>query len=258
MASFATSVKPASQALRYTSVTSWLQAEIPVLVPCFNSPTYARNMLGQLRALGFGRVVLLDNASTSPDMRDWLNSLNGEATVIWLPGNYGPHHVIHDPGSLAWLPRYFCITDPDLQFNPALPDGFLGHLATLTKRYSKGEAGFALDISDHHAMRDDLFDVGGRKSNIWEWERQFWEQPLEPLESCDSVYDAQIDTTFALYDKDFFDPANSLRAVRVAGRFTARHLPWYRDRGLPEAEAADYERTQRFSSYQRLLKPSAR
>ena len=258
MASFATALKPASQAPRYTSVTSWLQAEIPVLIPCFNSPTYTRNMLGQLRILGFRRIVLLDNASTSPDMRHWLNSLNDEATVIWLPANYGPHHVIHDLGSFTLLPRYFCITDPDLQFNPALPDNFLGDLAALTKRYNIGKAGFALDISDYHAMRDDLFDVGGRKSSIWDWEAQFWEQPLEPLEGGDSVYRAQIDTTFALYDKEFFDPASSLCAVRVAGRFTARHLPWYRDRGLPEAEAAIYERTQRWSSYQKLLVSSAR
>jgi len=242
-------LKPQSSAPRFTSIGSWLQAEIPILVPCFNNPTYARNMLKQLQVLGFGQVVIIDNASTSPDMRNWLGSLGSEVTVISLPGNFGPHHIFHDTRTFALLPRYFCVTDPDLSFNPALPDGFLGDLAMLTTRHRIGKAGFALDISDREAMRDDVFDVGDRKSNIWEWEAQFWEKPLEPLESGDKVYDAKIDTTFALYDKKYFDPDTFLSAVRVAGRFTARHLPWYRDRGLPEVEAAEYERTQRFSSY---------
>jgi hypothetical protein len=186
---------------RFTSVSSWLQAEIPVLIPCFNNPTYARNMLGQLSALGFRRIVLLDNASTSPDMYAWLNSLNGEATIIDLPSNFGPHHVIYDARILALLPQFFCLTDPDLAFNPALPNGFLGELASLTVRHQVGKAGFALDISDRDAMRDDTFEVGGRRAKIWEWESQFWEKPLGSLEGGDKVYEAPIDTTFALYNR---------------------------------------------------------
>jgi hypothetical protein len=124
----------------------------------------------------------------------------------------------------------------------------------LTKRHRIGKAGFALDISDREAMVTHQFNIGGSKWNIWDWEARFWETPLEPLEGGDSVYDASIDTTFALYDKEYFDPIDPvafLRAVRVAGRFTARHLPWYRDQGLPESEAADYVRTQRHSFYQK-------
>jgi hypothetical protein len=245
----------ASAPPRFTSVRGWLQAEVPVFVPCYNNPTYARGMLRQLRALGFRRVVLVDNASTSPDMRAWLGGLGGEADVVALAENLGPRDIFLDPRNLALLPRHFCVTDPDLALNPALPDGFLGDLAALAERHRVGKAGFALDISDREAMRDDLFRIGERDWKIWEWEAQFWEKALGSLEDGDAVYDAMIDTTFALYDKERFDPADPLRAVRVAGRFTARHLPWYRDLGLPDAEAAHYRRAGRFSFY--LKDPAA-
>ena len=98
-------------------------------------------------------------------------------------------------------------------------------------------------------MRDRTFRINDKDWRIWEWEEQFWEKPIGELHGGDRVYDAPIDTTFALYDQDYFDPADFTRAVRVAGRFTARHLPWYRDHGLPEAEATQYARTQRFSYY---------
>ena len=232
----------------YRSVRSWLQAEIPVFVPCFNNLTYVRNMTAQLIGLGFKRVVLIDNASTSAEMREWLSSVEG-VEVIALNQNLGPHHFMYDPGISSLLPGFFCVTDPDLAFNPALPEGFLGDLAMLTSRHKVGKAGFALDISDRGSLRDELFEVGGRKCKIWEWESQFWERTLPPTPGGDPVYDAGIDTTFALYDMRFFDPSTFLQAVRVAGRFTARHLPWYRDRGIPELEEAVYQRTQRFSSY---------
>ena len=246
-----------TSAARFASVRGWLQAEVPVLVPCFNNPTYTGGMLRQLRAIGFQRVVLVDSASTSQDPRTWLDGLEDEATVIALADNLGPHNIFNDPPNFALLPRRFCITDPDLSFNPALPEGFLGDLSGLIERHRVGKAGFALDISDRELMRDELFRIGEKDWKIWEWEAQFWDKPLEPLAEGDAVYDADIDTTFALYDKNHFDLGNHARAVRVAGRFTARHLPWYRDRGLPEAEAALYGRTEKFSYYIKERKQAA-
>jgi hypothetical protein len=59
---------------------------------------------------------------------------------------------------------------------------------------------------------------------IQEWESQFWRRRL-PHESLE-IYAERIDTTFAVYRKsnyrnDFYD------AVRVAGDYSAIHLPWF-------------------------------
>ena len=72
-----------------------------------------------------------------------------------------------------------------------------------------------------------------KELTIKEWEEQFWRMKLyhEKLE----VYQAPLDTTFAVYRKsnlleDFFD------GVRVAGDFSAIHLPWYPKRDLLSKE----------------------
>jgi FkbM family methyltransferase len=248
------SAAPASLPKRaaISSVAAYLQAEVPVLVPCFNNLTYTTRMVSQLRALGFRQVVLVDNGSTYPPMQRFLAAPRDGVSMVMLPTNLGPHHLLLDPATFALLPRHFCITDPDLVFNPAMPADFLGDLAALAARERIGKAGLALDISDRDAMRDDTFSIEGRDWKIWEWEKQFWRQEVEPLRpGGDPVYRGEVDTTFALYDKNFFDVDNFLAALRVAGRFTCRHLPWYRDKEMPEEEERFYRGAERFSYYLR-------
>ena len=226
-----------------------LLAETPVLVPCFNNPTYAQIMLRQLCTLGLSRIIFVDNASTSAAMRRWLRRAEKQCQVIRLDRNLGPNISIFTPEALALLPRWFCVTDPDLAFNPMLPSDFLAELAALTKQHGVGKAGFALDISHRHALRQERYTIGDTDYQIWEWEEQFWANPVGETAGGDRVFQADIDTTFALYNQDYLDLTNFLNAVRVAGRFTAQHLPWHADPGLPLAEEVEYRATQRFSFY---------
>jgi hypothetical protein len=108
-------------------------------------------------------------------------------------------------------------------------------------------------------MRDEEFLIGERRYKIWEWERQFWEHELAPLErSGDPVFKATVDTTFALYDKNHFDRENHMEAVRVAGRFTCKHLPWYTGTGMGNEEELFYRKTQKYSYYLCDMQPSKR
>jgi hypothetical protein len=66
-----------------------------------------------------------------------------------------------------------------------------------------------------------------------------------------------IDTTFAVYNKKYFRRDAPFEAVRVAGLFTCRHLPWYRDSRLPLQEEEFYRRTARVSTYLRPSSPPA-
>ena len=210
---------------RYATVRSRLQADVPVFVPCYNNPTYARGMLAQLRRLGFVKILLVDNASTSPDMRTWLQCLNGEADVIALTENLGPRDIFLDPRrNLALLPRHFCVNRPRPGVQPELPEGSPA-ISPLSPHSTKSvRRALRLRHSERGAMRDECFRIGEREWKIWEWEAQFWKEPLPSLPGGDPVYNASIDTTFALYDRDHFDPARHARGVRVAGRFTARRL----------------------------------
>ncbi|MEL6914704.1 MAG: hypothetical protein AAFP13_09380 [Pseudomonadota bacterium] len=167
-----------------------------------------------------------------------------------LSKNLGPQAAIFQAERLSELPRYFCVTDPDLVFNPALPPDFLADLARAMAEHQKGKAGFALDISDRAALKQTKFSIKPPEvHHIWDWEEQFWTNRLGFTPGQDPIYAAAIDTTFALYDQERFDPANFLDALRIGGRFTARHLPWYRAHSLPEDEERAYRETQQHSFY---------
>jgi hypothetical protein len=234
---------------RYGSPTSELHACIPVYVPCFNNPTYLSMMVDQLLGLGMRNIIIIDGGSTFPPMLSYLGGLPDSITLIRLTENAGPRHLFREPSNYALLPDYFCLTDPDLQFNHDLPADFLAGLIEATQKYQIGKAGFSLDISDRDTMVADDLAFGARKFKIWEWEAQFWERPLSLTAGGDQIYRAGIDTTFAVYNKKYFDPASFLDAVRIGGRYTCRHLPWYRDKRLPADEEAYYRATARFSFF---------
>lgn len=225
---------------------------VPVFVPCFNNPSHAENMLVQLQLLGFANITFVDNASNSLDMHRWLDeAARRGAHVERLAENLGPRDSIFTGQRLAQLPRWFCVTDPDLQFNPALPADFLQILADATATHHIAKAGFALDISNRHHLRQEKFRIGRADYHIWEWERKFWDTELGRTSSNDTIFRADIDTTFALYDLTKFRKNDAMKALRIGGRFTAQHLPWLLHATMLEEEARFYRASQKFSYYVR-------
>lgn len=225
----------------------------PVLIPTFNNPTHLRGMVAQLHRLGLFRVEVIDNASTFPPMLELLAELERNGVrVIRRKENAGPRAVIS-----SGLPQFFCLTDPDLQFNPDLPRNFLEKLAGLTERYKIGKAGFALDISEPEKMLRHSFEIKGRLFTITEWEGQFWKHSIGRLDGVAPVYNAIIDTTFAIYNRAYFSPQTFWQALRVAGPYTAKHLPWYRNHRLPSDEWEFYiANSKRGAFVGRISKPS--
>ncbi len=235
----------------FSSLAACTTADVPVYIPTFNNPTYADHMVRQLRAWGCRTIILMDNDSTLPEMLDFLHAARGEVRVIRLPENRGPQDVVLSDANYPLLPDVFCVTDPDLAFNPDMPGDFLYELLMLTHRHAVGKAGLALDLSDRHLMREETFPIGGRHYRIWEWEAQFWTQPVGAIDDGSAVFRANVDTTFALYNKQFFRREAFYEAVRLSGRYTCRHLPWYRDTRIPASEEAFYKATQKHSYHMR-------
>jgi len=232
-----------------SSLGAHFQKRIPVLIPIFNSVTYLKSMVSQLRRYGFEEIIAIDNASTFPPLLDYLSQSSPDLSVIRLEENKGPHNLFLDPKNLLSLPDHFCITDPDLELNPSLPEDFIYELISLTEKHRVGKAGLALNISDWSKMRHEKFRIGAADYQIWEWEAQFWKNPVGFTSTGDEVYSAAVDTTFAVYNKRFFDPADHLKGIRVGGKYTCRHLPWYKDRIVPAEEEAFYRASQKFSYY---------
>lgn len=222
-------------------VDEWETNDIPVLVPCFNNQTYCKTMITQLRDRGFDNIILIDNASTSPEMGKFLDEAGKSVDVRRLKENMGPKKCVLHPAIYDSLPRYFCVTDPDIVFSPYLPKDFLRQLISLSREYEIGKVGLALDISHRQFFRDLSIELLHKKWKIWEWEERFWTKPVGVTRSNDRVFSAGVDTTFALYDKDRWTRENFTSALRVTGCFTVTHAPWLAQSVVPADEQARYQ-----------------
>jgi len=201
-------------------------APIPVYVISFDQLTYLRNMIAQLRDLGVipGDIHVVDNHSTLPPLLDYLTELERQGHHVHrLPRNLGPHAVFNLEAGLE-LPATFAVTDPDLQFHADMPASFRQDLAAVAADAAVWKAGCALEIGSDEELLPGTYFEG---QTIREWEARFWRQP-QGEHRFGPLHRAWIDTTFAVYRRDA-PHADFYGAVRVAGCYVARHLPWYRE-----------------------------
>ena len=191
---------------------------LPVYLIVYNLHYFVKNSVKQLRKYT-KNIHIIDNKSTYPKLLEYYDN-EYEFFLHKMPTNYG--HLVWRNEMYWQFPRFFAISDPDLEFNENLPNNFIDIMKELSIIYSKGKVGFALDISDSH-----LFYQSKNYNNslsIEEWEKRWWLKRIynEKYE----LYDANIDTTFCVVNKQFkeeyFEPA-----IRMAGDFTCKHIPWY-------------------------------
>lgn len=191
----------------------------PLVVISYNNHFYLRNTLAQAAHFDLDAIVI-DNASPYAKTRHYLQEIEGSVRLIRLATNHG-YVSWQLPEVYATLPDRFFLTDPDLQWNPRLPDNFPAVLDALCTELGARKVGFALDLSDRADMFQDADYFGGK--SIADWEAQFWRQRVRHPQH--DLYHAPVDTTFHLFDKRNTNGPQ----VRVAGDFASRHLPWYRD-----------------------------
>jgi hypothetical protein len=100
-----------------------------------------------------------------------------------------------------------------------MPYNFDQILLDISNKYKSYKVGAALDLSDSDKFIQCPNYTQGK--NIYDWERQFWSNSIR---DCNyEMYYADIDTTFCLINNKYSSENN----IRVAGIFTAKHLPWY-------------------------------
>jgi hypothetical protein len=200
-------------------------AGIPVLINCRDRLGPLVELVDYLERVGQDRIYLVDNDSAYAPLLEYY-----ERT---------PHEVIRlgrNAGRLsAWkanlfrklgIDGRFVFTDPDVVPDDDCPLDAIAYFGEILDTFPEREkAGFGLRI-------DDLPDAYRFKREVVSWESKFWERQLAPR-----LYDAPIDTTFALYREP---AAHSVGqpAVRTGFPYVARHTTWYLDDGsLPEDEA---------------------
>lgn len=204
---------------------------IPVIVISCNNGVYANNTCKQLERFKI-KPIIIDNNSTCKKTLQILDDLE-KANIAFVARS--SYNLGHEVGFIEpvykILPDVFAYTDPDLQFNKNLPDDFLEILSQLTIDYPVFKAGFALSLNPQATFKNTTFYSCHNKPiyfertlSIQEFESKYWVYRLQHDEL--ELYASPIDTTFAVYRKQNYT-GNFHSAIRVAGDFSAIHLPWF-------------------------------
>jgi hypothetical protein len=217
--------------------------DIPIVIICYNNYRYVENTLSQILRINkeyYNNIIILNNASTCEDTIGYLKKLGSSSSdgtssvaIINNIGNFGPW-IAADNNNHIYdiLPDKFVLTDPDLKLNENIPSNFIDILATLSDKYKTTKIGLALDITDC----DQFYPTAEYMANlsIYDWEKRFWKNKIDDPDY--ELYQADIDTTFCLINKRNLYASGSASAsstagiqIRVAGDFTAKHIPWYID-----------------------------
>ena len=197
--------------------------DIPIIVVCYNNYKYIKNTLEQILRINkeyYRNIIILNNNSTCLNTINYLDTVdvkvihNSSNNGPWISENKNQHIYVT-------LPDKFILTDPDLQLNENIPSNFIQILSELSDKYQTSKIGFALDLSDsdkfYNMPKYDEFN-----GSIYEWEIQFWRNKIN--DNKYELYQHDIDTTFCLINKH---QLYRNYAIRVAGNFTAKHIPWY-------------------------------
>jgi len=198
---------------------------IPIVVICWNNLTFVKNFVNQITKYK-NPIILLDNKSDYPALlnyyREIKNELKDKITIKLLDKNYGHRVYLKLRNN---LPDIFILSDPDLELNTNMPDNFAEIFLNISNTYKMYKVGAAINIED----KDDFIECPKYTQNksIYDWESQFWKTPIK--NHTYELYKAHLDTTFCLVNNKYKGGSEYSPAIRVAGNFTVKHLPWYKN-----------------------------
>ena len=203
---------------------------IPIYINNYNWLTSTRELAGYFAGIPGAMPVIVDNGSTYPPLVEWYDS-ECPYPIFKLGANVG-HYAPWICGAELSLEahraifgsQYYAVTDSDLSFASCPPDVIDFLIAGLDAHPDCVKAGVSLELNDIPGG-----SIAGQAAK--EWEEQFWRKRRD-----DRFFEADIDTTFAVY-RAGCRWGNCLRSDRP---YTARHLPWSITRETLDGEQRYY------------------
>ncbi len=208
------------------ALNNWVN--IPVFIICRDRLDPLLKLVEWLEGLGFKRIIFIDNDSLYPPLLKYYKKTPYQ--VIFTRKNVG-HTSPWASGIIRALcpDSYYIVSDPDVIPVEYCPEDVIMHFLKIHNRqpmYQK--VGFGLkidDIPEHYSL----------KESVKQWESQFWQKEIER-----GIYEAGIDTTFALYKPSFTHKYTLHPSIRTGEPYVARHLPWYADSSNISSEELFY------------------
>lgn len=181
-------------------------------------------------------IIILDNDSTYEPLLDFYASLPQEIKLVRLGANLGQEALYRWDGYKLLKEDYFIYTDPDIVISEECPKDFLDFLLEAKKKYKQyNKIGLSLRI-------DDLPDHYAFKKTVIDWESKYWQESFYDNELNTKFWIADVDTTFAIYDKNNYtgQKYDIINCLRTNFPYVARHLPWYIDSSNIDLEERYY------------------
>ena len=207
-----------------------INKNVPVFIISFNRLSYLVRLVEWLEIAGFKNINIVDNNSTYPPLLEYLQS--SKYKVHRMDVNYG-YLVVWKCGKFKEIldNNYYIVSDCDVLPAEECPLEVTHYFFKILKKYKRTtKAGFALKIDDlpgHFIFRDSVIN----------WEKKFWINKKE-----DGLFDAPIDTTFALYRPGIYPSDKKWwKSIRTDSPYIARHLPWYVDSSILTEEDKYYQ-----------------
>ncbi|WP_222621715.1 glycosyltransferase family 2 protein [Pontibacter cellulosilyticus] len=200
--------------------------DIPIIINNRNRYTFLIKMIKSLKERGYRNIIILDNDSTYPPLLEYYKS--SDIKVIRLNQNLGFKALEKIDLYKEVRKGFFVYSDSDVLPHEDCPGDFLKFFLQILKSNPLVQkVGFSLKI-------DDIPDHFSKKNEVIKWESQFYTRKVG-----ENMFDATIDTTFALHRPyaKISTSGGHLKMIRVGYPYQAYHLPWYNDsKNLSEEE----------------------
>lgn len=201
--------------------------DMPVFIICRDRVDGLKELVAWLEKHNLKKIVFIDNDSVYPPLVEYFE--NTPYQVLKLYRNVGHTSPWKLSLTRTLAPEdFYIVSDPDVIPTEECPQDVIQHFLDIHKKhFMYMKVGFGLRI-------DDLPDHYPLKRSVIEWEEQFWKNKLE-----DGVFEAGVDTTFAVY-KPFSYNYKLHPSIRTDFPYVARHLPWYADPAKISEEEKHY------------------
>lgn len=184
-----------------------------------------RQQVEWLKAAGQTNINVIDNGSTYPPLLDYYKTT--DVNIIYHE-NVGPY-VFWEKGMHEQQETPYIVSDGDCAPTSDCPKDLVARLHEVyAQKPLCKKAGPSIRI-------DNLPDTYQFKQQVVAHEQQFWSD----VSRDGGLYDALIDTTFALYPAKSPFPCWGGH-LRVGTPYTIEHYPWYIDSMNPTEEDQYY------------------
>lgn len=223
--------------------------KIPILILTYDRPTMLKDMIDSIVSYtedGTYELIICDNCSTQPEMKDLLQDLEKRFRVLYNTENklFEGLNIGLEFVQSNEIP-YFIITDPDLVLKKDIPKNWILKMKEILDKTNYPKVGLALDIN--FTQDNSYIDY------IKYGQEAFWKNKINFDFLEDDCYEGLVDTTMAMYRKDtfsywdnklVFDRSHGIEGggwislfhfnnkykdtpLRIAGRFTVEHIGWW-------------------------------